>query len=293
MKQYQDLIKHVLSNGTDRADRTGTGIKSVFGYQMRFDLQQGFPILTTKKIHWHSVAHELLWFLSGATTTEYLDTHNVKIWNGWKTDFPAIGWDKDCDAYTIPANSIGPMYGKQWTAWETPDGTLINQIEEVVNTIKTNPNSRRMLVSAWNPADLPDESISPQDNVKQGRMALAACHAFFQFYISEEKLSCQVYQRSADVFLGIPFNLASYALLVHLIAQQSDLEVGELIWVGGDTHIYSNHYSQVELQLTREPKTLPKLNIKRKPNTVFDYNFEDFELVGYDPHPLIKGKVSV
>lgn len=293
MKQYHDLLQHVLDNGVEKPDRTGTGIKSVFGYQMRFDLQEGFPLLTTKKLHWPSIAHELLWFLSGSTTIDYLKEHNVKIWDAWATTKDVEHYTDDIGIYTIPEDSIGPMYGKQWTSWETPDGDTINQIEQVINTIKTNENSRRMLVSAWNPADLPDESVSPQENVSQGRMALAACHAFFQFYVAKGKLSCQVYQRSADVFLGVPFNIASYALLVHIIAQQCNLEVGELIWVGGDTHLYSNHYSQVELQLSREPRNLPQSKINRKPNSVFDYVFEDFEILNYNPHPHIPGKVAV
>lgn len=276
MNEYKKLVEHVLQNGVVKEDRTGVGIVSTFGYQMRIDLQKGFPLLTTKKVHFKSVLWELLWFLTGSTNTKLLEEHNVKIWDAWKTE----------------DSEIGPMYGKQWTSWETPSGTTINQLEEVVDTIKINPTSRRMLVTAWNPADLPDESISPQDNVKQGRMALAACHAFFQFYVSEGKLSCQVYQRSADVFLGVPFNIASYALLVHMIAQQTNLEVGELIWVGGDVHIYSNHIDQLQLQLKREIKELPTIEIN-KADSIFDYKFEDFNLIDYTPHSAIKGKVAV
>ncbi|MEA1987689.1 MAG: thymidylate synthase, partial [Pseudomonadota bacterium] len=214
MKQYLELLNHIIESGTDKGDRTGTGTRSVFGYQMRFDLQEGFPLVTTKKLHLRSIVHELLWFLKGDTNIQYLKDNGVRIWDEWATE------DGD----------LGPLYGKQWVAWEKPNGETINQIAEVVETLKNNPNSRRMIVSAWNPADLPDESVSPQENVKQGRMALATCHAFFQFYVANGKLSCQLYQRSADTFLGVPFNIASYALLVHMIAQQTDLEVGDFVW---------------------------------------------------------------
>lgn len=277
MKQYLDLLQHIIDNGYDKGDRTGTGTRSVFGYQMRFDLQKGFPLVTTKKLHLKSIVYELLWFLKGDTNIGYLKEHGVRIWDEWATE----------------EGDLGPLYGKQWVAWEKPDGTTINQIQEVIDTLKNNPNSRRMIVSAWNPADLPDESISPQENVKQGRMALATCHAFFQFYVAGGKLSCQLYQRSADTFLGVPFNIASYALLTHMIAQQTDLEVGEFVWTGGDVHLYNNTIEQAKLQLTREPFPLPKLHIKRKPDSIFDYDFEDFEILDYQSHPHIKAQVSV
>jgi len=244
---------------------------------MRFDLQQGFPLVTTKKLHLRSIIHELLWILSGDTNIQYLKDNKVRIWDEWATE----------------EGELGPLYGKQWTAWDSPNGETINQISEVIETLKNNPNSRRMIVSAWNPADLPDESVSPQENVKQGRMALATCHAFFQFYVANGKLSCQLYQRSADTFLGVPFNIASYALLVHMIAQQTDLELGEFIWTGGDVHLYNNTLEQAKLQLTREPYPLPKLVIKRKPVSIFDYQFEDFEIEDYQSHPHIKAQVSV
>ena len=277
MKQYLDLLQHIMDKGVQKGDRTGTGTKSVFGYQMRFDLQEGFPMVTTKKLHLKSIIYELLWFLRGETNIRYLKEHGVSIWDEWATE----------------EGELGPIYGKQWVAWETPKGEQINQIQQIIDTLKQNPNSRRMLVSAWNPADLPDESISPQENVKQGRMALATCHAFFQFYVAEGKLSCQLYQRSADTFLGVPFNIASYALLVHMIAQQTGLEVGEFIWTGGDVHLYNNTLEQAKLQVSREPYPLPKLKIKRKPESIFDYQYEDFEIEGYQSHPHIKAEVSV
>jgi len=277
MQEYLDLLNHIMDKGHAKGDRTGTGTLSVFGYQMRFDLQEGFPLVTTKKLHIKSIVHELLWFLKGDTNNTYLKEKGVKIWDSWAND----------------QGELGPIYGKQWVAWEKPNGETINQISEVIATIKNNPDSRRMLVSAWNPSDLPDESISPQENVEQGKMALATCHAFFQFYVVNGKLSCQLYQRSADTFLGVPFNIASYALLTHMIAQQANLEVGEFIWTGGDVHLYNNTLEQAKLQVTREPKPLPKLVIKRKPNSIFDYEFEDFEIVGYESHPHIKAEVSV
>ncbi|MDY0137429.1 MAG: thymidylate synthase [Thiomicrospira sp.] len=277
MKAYLDLLQHIIENGVQKGDRTGTGTLSVFAYQMRFDLQQGFPLLTTKKLHLPSIIHELLWFLSGETNIDYLKQHNVRIWNEWATE----------------SGEIGPLYGKQWTAWQTPGGETINQIAQVIDTLKTNPNSRRMIVSAWNPADLPDESVSPQQNVENGKMALAACHAFFQFYVAEGRLSCQLYQRSADTFLGVPFNIASYALLTHMVAQQTGYEVGEFIWTGGDVHLYNNTLEQTKIQLQREPYPLPRLHIKRKPNSIFDYQFEDFDILDYQAHPHIKAQVSV
>lgn len=277
MQQYLDLLSHILENGTDKGDRTGTGTRSVFGYQMRFDLQQGFPLVTTKKLHIRSIVHELLWFLTGDTNIQYLKDNGVRIWDEWATE----------------SGDLGPLYGKQWVAWQKPNGETINQIAEVVETLKNNPNSRRMIVTAWNPADLPDESISPQQNVENGQMALATCHAFFQFYVANGKLSCQLYQRSADTFLGVPFNIASYALLVHMMAQQTGLEVGEFVWTGGDVHLYNNTIEQAKEQLTRAPYKLPKLVIKRQPETIFDYKFEDFEIAGYESHPHIKATVSV
>lgn len=277
MKQYLDLLQHIMDNGVQKGDRTGTGTLSVFGYQMRFDLQKGFPLVTTKKLHIRSIVHELLWFLSGDTNIQYLKDNQVRIWDEWATE----------------SGDLGPLYGKQWVAWQSPNGEVINQIEQVIETLKTNPNSRRMIVTAWNPADLPDESVSPQQNVENGKMALATCHAFFQFYVANNKLSCQLYQRSADTFLGVPFNIASYALLVHMIAQQTGYDVGEFVWTGGDVHLYNNTLEQAKLQLTREPMPLPGLVIKRKPSSIFDYQFEDFEIVNYQSHPHIKAQVSV
>lgn len=277
MKPYHDLLKHVLENGTDKEDRTGTGTRSVFGYQMRFDLSEGFPLVTTKKVHIRSIIHELLWFLSGETNIKYLKDNKVTIWDEWATE----------------TGDLGPVYGKQWRTWATPNGETIDQISEVIRMINENPNSRRLIVSAWNPADLPNESISPQENVKLGRMALAPCHTFMQFYVAKGRLSCQLYQRSVDLFLGAPFNFAGYSTLIHMMAQQCDLEPGDFVWTGGDCHIYKNHFEQVQLQLTREAKPLPKLVINRKPASIFEYKFEDFEIVGYDPHPAIKAPISV
>ncbi len=277
MQVYLDLLQRILDEGVDKSDRTGTGTRSIFGHQMRMDLSQGFPLLTTKKLHIKSILYELLWFLRGDTNIAYLKEHGVSIWDKWATE----------------DGELGPMYGKQWTAWQAPDGRQINQIAQAIELIKRNPDSRRNLVTAWNPADLPDESISPQDNVRQGRMALAACHAFFQFYVAEGKLSLQIYQRSADTFLGVPFNIASYAFLLHMAAQQTDLAVGELIWTGGDVHLYNNTLEQAKLQLSRQPYPLPQLRIKRKPASIFDYQFEDFELINYQAHPHIKADVSV
>lgn len=277
MQQYHDLLRLILAQGSAKDDRTGTGTVGIFGHQMRFNLQQGFPLLTTKKLHWKSIAIELLWFLRGDTNIAYLKEHGVRIWDEWATQ----------------DGELGPLYGKQWTRWATQDGRELNQIAQVIEQIKARPNSRRLIVSAWNPADLPDESISPQANVEQGRMALAACHALFQFQVSDGKLSCQLYQRSADVFLGVPFNIASYALLTHMIAQQCDLEVGDFVWTGGDVHLYRNTLEQAQLQLTREPYPLPTLKILRKPNSIFDYQFEDFVIENYQAHPHISAKVAV
>lgn len=264
MKLYLDLMKKVLAEGTQKADRTGTGTVSIFGHQMRFNLQEGFPLVTTKRCHLRSIIHELLWFLNGDTNTAYLRENNVTIWDEWA--------DENGD--------LGPVYGKQWRAWGAADGRQIDQISKVMEQLKQDPDSRRIIVSAWNVGEL-------------DQMALAPCHAFFQFYVADGKLSCQLYQRSCDVFLGLPFNIASYALLVHMMAQQLDLEVGDFVWTGGDTHLYSNHMEQTQLQLSREPRALPKLVINRKPESIFDYKFEDFDIEGYDPHPGIKAPVAI
>jgi len=277
MKVYLDLMRHVRDHGTQKGDRTGTGTQSVFGYQMRFDLSKGFPLVTTKKVHLKSIIHELLWFLQGDTNTRYLTENGVKIWNEWATE----------------DGSLGPVYGFQWRNWPTPDGKLVDQIAEVVEQIKCTPNSRRLIVSAWNVADLPDESISPQANVANGKMALAPCHAFFQFYVADGKLSCQLYQRSADILLGVPFNIASYALLTMMIAQVCDLEVGDFIHTFGDAHLYSNHSEQVETQLAREPFPLPTMKINPDIKNIFDFTFEDFELVDYQCHPGIRAPIAI
>jgi thymidylate synthase len=264
MQQYHDLLKHILDKGVQKMDRTGTGTTSVFGYQMRFDLNEGFPLVTTKKLHLKSIIYELLWFLNGDTNIKYLNDHKVNIWNEW------------ADA----EGNLGPVYGKQWRSWEAPDGRVIDQITEVIETIKKNPDSRRMIVSAWNVADLP-------------KMALSPCHCLFQFYVADGKLSCLLYQRSADSFLGVPFNIASYALLTMMIAQVCDLEVGEFIHAFGDLHLYSNHLEQAHLQLSREPRPLPKMLINKEVKSIFDFKFEDFTLLDYDPHPHIKAEVAV
>jgi len=277
MKQYLELVNKILAEGNPKGDRTGSGTLSIFGHQMRFHLSEGFPLVTTKKIHLKSIIYELIWFLNGDTNLSFLHQHNVNIWNEWA--------DGNGD--------LGPVYGHQWRSWPAPDGRHIDQIQQVIDQLKTTPNSRRMIVSAWNVADLPDESISPQQNVAQGKMALAPCHAFFQFYVADGKLSCQLYQRSCDTFLGLPFNIASYALLTHMVAQQCDLEVGDLIWTGGDVHLYLNHQQQANLQLSREPYTLPTLTIKRRPRSIFDYQYEDFEVIGYQAHEHIKAPISV
>lgn len=264
MRQFHELMRHVLDHGAKKSDRTGTGTLSVFGHQMRFDLSEGFPLVTTKKLHLKSIVYELLWFLSGNTNNQWLKEREVSIWDEW----------------AAPDGDLGPVYGYQWRSWPAPNGQHIDQIKEIIQTIKTNPDSRRIIVSAWNVADIP-------------KMALAPCHAFFQFYVADGKLSCQLYQRSADIFLGVPFNIASYALLTHMVAQQCSLDVGEFIWTGGDCHLYSNHLEQVELQLSRKPYSLPQLKIHRKPDSIFDYQFEDFEIVGYESHPHIKAPVAV
>ena len=264
MRQYHDLMKEVLAKGVKKSDRTGTGTLSVFGHQMRFNLADGFPMVTTKKLHLKSIIYELLWFLKGSTDNNWLKERGVSIWNEW----------------AAPDGDLGPIYGYQWRSWPAPNGQHIDQISEILETIKKNPDSRRIIVSAWNVANIP-------------RMALAPCHAFFQFYVADGKLSCQLYQRSADIFLGVPFNIASYALLTHMVAQQCNLEVGDFIWTGGDCHLYSNHLEQVDLQLSRDFYPLPKLKILRKPDSLFDYEFEDFEIAGYESHPHIKAPVAI
>lgn len=262
--QYEDFMRHVAEHGVAKTDRTGTGTKSVFGYQMRFDLNEGFPLVTTKKVHVKSIIYELLWFLTGSSNNNWLRERGVTIWDEWAK----------------PDGDLGPVYGVQWRSWPTPDGGHIDQIAEVVKQLKTNPDSRRIIVSAWNVADL-------------SKMALMPCHAFFQFYVADGKLSCQLYQRSADIFLGVPFNIASYALLTHMLAQQCDLQVGDFIWTGGDCHIYSNHTQQVALQLSRQPFAYPQLVIKRRPASIFDYEFDDFEFTDYQHHAAIKAPVAV
>ena len=274
MRQYLDLVKHVLDNGELKEDRTGTGTKSVFGYQMRFNLDDGFPMVTTKKLHLKSIIYELLWFLKGDTNIKYLQENGVKIWDAWA--------DSNGD--------LGPVYGFQWRNWNN-DG--IDQISNLINDLKNNPSSRRHLISAWNPSVLPDTSKSFEANVANGKAALPPCHAFFQFHVINGKLSCQLYQRSADIFLGVPFNIASYSLLTIMIAQVCDLKVGDFVHTFGDAHIYSNHFDQMKLQLTREPRKLPTLKVNKKIKSIFDFKFEDFTLEDYNPHPHIKGKVAV
>ena len=274
MKQYHDLLNHVLKNGVQKGDRTGTGTLSVFGYQMRFNLSKGFPMVTTKKLHLKSIVYELLWFLKGDTNIGYLQENGVRIWNEWA--------DSNGD--------LGPVYGKQWRDW---NGEEIDQIKEVIQSIKENPNSRRMIVSAWNPSVLPNPKTSFEENVANGKAALPPCHAFFQFYVAEGKLSCQLYQRSADIFLGVPFNIASYALLTMMMAQVCGLEAGDFIHAFGDAHIYNNHMEQIELQLSRTPRDLPKMTLNPEIKDIFDFDFEDFTLENYDPHPHIKGAVAI
>lgn len=264
MKQYLDLCKAVLANGNEKTDRTGTGTISTFGYQMRFDLKEGFPVITTKKLHLRSIIHELLWFLKGDTNIKYLQDNSVRIWNEWADEH----------------GELGPVYGKQWRSWEGANGKTVDQISEVIDQIKNNPDSRRLIVNAWNVAEIDD-------------MALAPCHCLFQFYVNEGKLSCQLYQRSADIFLGVPFNIASYALLTMMVAQVTDLEPGEFVHTLGDAHIYLNHLDQVKLQLTRDERKLPTMKLNPDVKSIFDFTIDDFELVGYDPHPHIKGVVSV
>ena len=264
MKQYLDMLRYIRHSGARKGDRTGTGTLSVFGYQMRFDLSHGFPMVTTKKLHMRSIIHELLWFLRGDSNVRYLQENGVSIWNEWADE----------------NGELGPVYGVQWRSWPTPGGETIDQISELVRLLHENPDSRRMLVSAWNVAEIP-------------KMALPPCHCLFQFYVAEGKLSCQLYQRSADIFLGVPFNIASYALLTHMLAQQADLHVGEFIWTGGDCHLYANHFEQADEQLRREPLPLPTLAIRRRPASIFDYRFEDFEILNYQSHPHIRAAVAV
>ena len=264
MQQYLDLIQHIISTGTKKEDRTGTGTLSVFGYQMRFDLAAGFPLVTTKKVHLKSIIHELLWFLKGETNIKYLKDNGVSIWDEWADE----------------NGNLGPVYGSQWRCWPTPDGGHIDQITQVVKQLKTNPDSRRIIVSAWNVADI-------------NQMKLPPCHAFFQFYVANGKLSCQLYQRSADVFLGVPFNIASYALLTMMMAQVCNLELGDFVWTGGDTHLYLNHLEQAQLQLSREPRPLPQMILNPEVNSIFDFKYEDFKLENYNPHPAIKAPVAV
>ena len=277
MKQYLDLMRHIIDNGVTKADRTGTGTTSVFGYQMRFDLSEGFPMVTTKKLHLKSIIHELLWFLKGETNIRYLKENGVSIWDEWATD----------------EGELGPVYGKQWRSWEGANGETIDQISDVIEQIRTNPDSRRLVVSAWNPAVLPDPSVSPVENARQNKQALPPCHCLFQFYVANGKLSCQLYQRSADVFLGVPFNIASYALLTMMMAQVTGLEPGDFVHTFGDVHLYSNHREQADLQLTREPLPLPTMKLNPEISSIFDFTFDDFELVGYEFHPHIKAPVAI
>jgi len=277
MKQYLDTLQDIITNGAEKGDRTGTGTTSVFGRQIRHDLSKGFPLLTTKKLHFKSIANELIWFLSGDTNIEWLKSHGVSIWNEWATE----------------SGDLGPVYGKQWTAWPTKNGGSINQIDYVVDTLKRNPNSRRILFHGWNVEYLPDETISPQENAKDGKMALPPCHLLYQFYVANNKLSGQLYIRSSDSFLGLPYNTASLALLTHMLAQQCNFIPHEIIISIGDLHAYSNHMSQIKTQLSREPRPLPQLNIIREPDSIYDYKFEDFEIVGYDPYPSIAAPIAV
>jgi len=277
MKQYLDLLHRVRQFGDFKGDRTGTGTWSVFGHQMRFDLRQGFPLVTTKKIHLKSVIHELLWFLNGDTNTAYLKQNGVKIWDEWADE----------------NGELGPVYGYQWRSWPAADGRHIDQISQVIEQIRNNPDSRRLIVSAWNPADLPDEMISPQQNVAAGRMALAPCHAFFQFYVCDGRLSCQLYQRSADIFLGVPFNIASYALLTMMIAQVCELQVGEFVHTLGDAHLYTNHLEQADEQLSRTPNDLPRIELNSGVRDLFAFTYDDFTLVDYEHHPHIKAPIAI
>ncbi len=277
MKTYLDLLRHIRDHGTRKSDRTGTGTLSVFGYQMRFDLADSFPMVTTKKLHLRSIIHELLWFIRGDTNIGYLNEHGVSIWDEWADE----------------SGSLGPVYGKQWRSWPAPDGRSIDQLDEVIDQIRARPDSRRHIVSAWNPAELPDESSSPQDNARAGLMALAPCHCLFQFHVAEGRLSCQLYQRSADCFLGVPFNIASYSLLTLMIAQVTNLKPGEFIHSFGDAHLYLNHLDQVDQQLSRDPLPPPTMRLNPARQRLEDFVFEDFELIGYQSHPPIKAPIAV
>lgn len=277
MKEYLDLMQHVHDNGVDKSDRTGTGTRSVFGYQMRFDLSKGFPLVTTKKCHLRSIIHELLWFIKGESNIAYLNDNGVKIWDAWATE----------------DGELGPVYGVQWRNWPAANGETIDQLAQLIKDLKANPDSRRHIITAWNPALLPDTSISPVENAALGKQALPPCHSLFQFYVLNGKLSCQLYQRSADIFLGVPFNIASYALFTMMIAQVCDLEFGDFVHTFGDAHLYSNHMEQVKEQLSREPLPLPTMKIDSSVKSIFDFTFEDFELVGYEAHPHIKAPISI
>ncbi|WP_077340633.1 thymidylate synthase [Pseudocolwellia agarivorans] len=277
MQAYLDLMKHVHDNGVDKSDRTGTGTRSVFGYQMRFDLSKGFPLVTTKKCHLKSIIHELLWFIKGESNIAYLKENGVKIWDAWATE----------------DGELGPVYGVQWRNWPASNGETIDQLAQLIHDLKTNPDSRRHIITAWNPALLPDTSISPSENAAIGKQALPPCHTLFQFYVLNGKLSCQLYQRSADIFLGVPFNIASYALFTMMIAQVCDLELGDFVHTFGDAHLYSNHMEQVREQLSRKPLPLPTMKINPNVTSIFDFTFDDFELVGYEAHPHIKAPISV
>ena len=279
MNQYLELMQDVIDNGVDKSDRTGVGTRSVFGRQLRFDLARGFPLLTTKKVHLRSVIYELIWFLNGSCDNNWLRERGVSIWDEW----------------ALEDGDLGPIYGKQWRSWACPDGSTVDQISELIRMIKTKPDSRRLIVSGWNPADLPDETLSPHENVRQGKAALPPCHTLFQFYVAQGRLSCQLYQRSADLFLGVPFNIASYAMLTHMVAQQCDLEVGEFVHTLGDCHLYLNHLTDdiVYEQLKRKPSALPTLRFARKPDSIFDYDFEDFIFDDYHPQPAIKAPIAV
>jgi len=283
MKQYLDLLRHVREHGTDKADRTGTGTRSVFGAQARYDLSAGFPLLTTKKVFMRGITHELLWFLTGDTNIQYLLDNNVHIWDEWATE----------------AGELGPVYGAQWRSWQTPDGQSVDQIADLITELRTNPDSRRLIVSGWNPAVLPDPKISPKDNAAAGKQALPPCHTLFQFYVApstdsgQGKLSCQLYQRSADLFLGVPFNIASYSLFTMMLAQVCDLDLGDFVHTIGDAHIYNNHFEQVDEQLSREPRALPTMTINPARKEIEDFVIEDFELSGYDSHPAIKAPIAI
>ncbi|MEP4890301.1 MAG: thymidylate synthase [Aliiglaciecola sp.] len=277
MQQYLSLMRHVLENGSKKEDRTGTGTLSIFGYQMRFNLADGFPLITTKKCHLRSIIHELLWFIKGETNIAYLKDNGVSIWDEWATD----------------EGELGPVYGKQWRSWQGTDGTVVDQLSELLEQIKHNPDSRRLLLSAWNPTVLPDSKLSPKENAKHGKQALPPCHTMFQFYVIDNKLSCQLYQRSGDIFLGVPFNIASYALLTMMVAQVCDLQLGDFIHTFGDAHLYTNHLEQAELQLSREPLPLSKMKLNPEVKSLFDFTIDDFELVDYQSYPHIKAPVAI